>query len=58
MAKRKVSGIGALDRQIQATRKKISAVKKKASAQKAAKRKAATLSKLKNQYKRMTGRRK
>lgn len=58
MAKRKVSGIGALDRQIQSVRKKISAVKKKASAIKAAKRKAATLAKLKNQYKRITGRKK
>lgn len=55
MAKRKVSGLGALDRQIQSTRKAISAKKKKAAAVKSAKKKAATLSRLKNQLKRMGG---
>lgn len=58
MAKRKVSGIGALDRQIQSVRKKISGAKKKASTIKTAKRKAATLAKLKKQYNRITGRKK
>lgn len=56
MAKKRVSGIGALDRQIKATRSKISAIKKKANASKAAKRKAAKLKSLKNQLKRMSGR--
>jgi hypothetical protein len=55
MAKKKVSGIGALDRQIKSTRSKISAKKKAASAVKSAKKKAATLAKLKNQLKRMGG---
>ena len=55
MAKKKVSGVGALDRQIKATRTKISAKKRAASAVKSAKKKAATLAKLKNQLKRMGG---
>lgn len=58
MAKKKSSGVGALDRQIQSYRKKISAVNKKKSAEKAAKRKAAQLNKLKNKYKSLTGRKK
>lgn len=53
MAKRKVSGVGAIDRQIQATRKRISAIKKKESAKKSAKKKMATLNRLKNQLKRL-----
>jgi hypothetical protein len=55
MAKKKVSGIGALDRQIKSARAKISAKKRAASAVKSAKKKAATLAKLKNQLKRMGG---
>lgn len=55
MAKKKVSGVGALDRQIKATRTKISAKKRAASAVKSAKKKSATLAKLKNQLKRMGG---
>jgi len=58
MAKKKVSGVGALDRQIKSTRSKISAIRKKANASKAAKRKAAKLKTLKNQLKRMSGRKK
>ncbi len=60
MAKRKkgVAGVAGLDRQIKSTRAKISAVNKKKSAEKAARRKAATLSKLKNKYKSLTGRKK
>ena len=50
--KKKVSGIGAVDRKIDATRKAISAVKRKAAAEKAAKKKAATLTKLQNELKR------
>ena len=56
MAKKKVSGIGALDRQIKATRSKISAKKKTASAIKTARKKKATLQTLQNQLKRMGGR--
>ena len=56
MAKKKVSGIGALDRQIKSTRSKISAKKKAASAVKTAKKKKTTLQKLQNQLKRMGGR--
>lgn len=55
MAKKKVSGIGALDRQIKSTRSKISAKKKAASAVKSAKKKKVTLQKLQNQLKRMGG---
>ena len=54
MARKKVSGIGALDRSIKSTRTKISAIKKKANQAKAAKRKKATLDKLKAQLKRMS----
>jgi predicted DNA-binding protein YlxM (UPF0122 family) len=56
MAKKKVSGIGAVDRQIKATRTKISAIKKKASVVKSVKRKQSILTKLKTQLKRMGGR--
>jgi hypothetical protein len=56
MAKKKVSGVGAIDRQIQATRKRISAIKKAASAKKSVKKKAAKLQTLKNQLKRMSKR--
>lgn len=55
MAKKKVSGIGALDRQIKATRSKISAKKRAASAVKSAKKKKATLLKLQSQLKRLGG---
>ncbi len=55
MAKKKVSGIGALDRQIKSTRSRISAKKKAASAVKTAKKKKAKLQKLQNQLKRMDG---
>ncbi|MFZ4056968.1 MAG: hypothetical protein ACOYKE_02465 [Ferruginibacter sp.] len=58
MARKKVSGIGAIDRQIKSTRTKISAIKKKASAEKTAKRKKAQLAKLQNQLRRMSGTRK
>ncbi len=56
MAKKRVSGISGLDRAIKSTRTKISAKKKAASAVKSAKKKTATLTKLKNQLKRMGGR--
>ncbi|MBC7509665.1 MAG: hypothetical protein H7320_13095 [Ferruginibacter sp.] len=49
MAKKKVAGVGAIDRAIKATRAKISAKKKAANAVKAAKRKTAVLAKLKRQ---------
>jgi hypothetical protein len=55
MAKKKVSGIGAIDRAIKSTRTKISAIKKKANQAKAAVRKKRTLDKLKTQLKRMSG---
>lgn len=60
MAKKKkgVAGIAGLDRQIKSVRTKISAINKRRSAEKAAKRKAATLNKLKNKYKSLTGRKK
>jgi hypothetical protein len=54
MATKKKSG-GSIDRQIAAQRKKIAAVKAKARAEKAAKKKAATLKKLKNEYSRIAG---
>ena len=56
MAKKKVSGIGAIDRQIKSTRTRISAIKKKASAEKTVKRKKSQLAKLTTQLKRMSGR--
>jgi hypothetical protein len=56
MAKKKVSGIGAIDRQIKTTRTKISSIKKKASAEKTVKRKKSQLMKLQTQLKRMSGR--
>lgn len=58
MAKRKASGVGALDRQIQSTRKRIAAIKKKESEKKRASKKAKTLASLKAQLKRMGSRRK
>lgn len=58
MAKRKSSGVGALDRQIQSTRKKIQAIKRKDSEKKRALKKARTLANLKGQLKRIAGRKK
>jgi hypothetical protein len=57
MAKRKHSG-GSLDRQIAAARKKLAHINSKKRAAKAAKRKAATLQKLKNKLKAATARHK
>ena len=54
MATKKKTG-SSLDRAIKATRTKIAAVNKKAREEKAAKKKAATLAKLKNQLKRIGG---
>lgn len=56
MAKKKVSGVGAIDRQIASTRKRIAAIRKAATAKKSAARKARKLAVLKNQLKRMSKR--
>ncbi len=60
MAKRKKSaaGVAGLDRAIKSTRTKITAINKKKSAEKAAKKKAAMLSKLKTKLKTLSGRKK
>lgn len=58
MAKRKVSGIGAIDRQLAATRKKIQAIKRKESEKKRAAAKMRKLHSLKGQLKRLSGRKK
>ena len=57
-SKRKVSGLGAIDRQIKATRSKIASIKRKESEKKRAAKKAKQLQSLKNQLKRMGGSRK
>lgn len=57
-SKRKVSGLGAIDRQIKATRSKIASIKRKESEKKRAAKKAKQLAALKNQLKRMGGSRK
>ena len=56
MAKKRKAGGAGLDRAIKSTRAKISAINKKKSAEKAAKRKAATLNKLRNKLKTLSHR--